>query len=113
MNLLRKLAEQALAAFEGEKDATRARAALFVGAYRFLVIGGTVGLGDELEPGEIAALEAARVHLETESLERLADALQAPHGLGAAVARKRLDGGKTLDQAIVKVALAQSQEKNA
>lgn len=113
MSLLRKLVEHALDAFEGPDEQRRLQAALFVGAYRFLSIGGTVSLSDELTLAEVVALEEAQKQIETEQLERLADALQAPHGLGVAVARKRVDGGKALDKALTQLALTQRPQGGA
>jgi hypothetical protein len=101
MSLLRTLIERARP--EAEKVAGEGRwltLALATAARRFLLIGGTVSLSDELSEAEVVALEEARERLEVERLEALAEALQAPKGLGKAVARARLDGGAELAAAL-------------
>jgi len=104
--LLRKLVDQARSEIpaEGITAEKRDKVALFAGAARFFKLGGVVTLGDDLSLEEIEALDSARIIHEAEELGRLAEALQAPFGLGRAIALRRIDGGRALERAVLELA---------
>jgi hypothetical protein len=110
VTLLRRLIETARPEAErlaGERWLTLA---LGVAASRFVALGAVILNSDDLTASEIAAIEEARERYAIEQRALLVDALQAPAALGKALALRPLDGGRLLEQQMLRVNMEKKGE---